>query len=93
MFEGIDSKIADELKETIKKIKKNNEDNMNEIYNQIYNLIMNSFNEEDTKKITDYHKQVSSALGIPVGIFESMDNKDNNFFPSFMYYMKDYYQI
>ena len=93
MFEGIDSKIADELKETIKKIKKNNEDNMNEVYNQIYNLIMNSFNEEDTKKITDYHKQVSSALGIPVGIFESMDNKDNNFFPSFMYYMKDYYQI
>ena len=93
MFEGIDSKISDELKEAIKKIKKNNEDDMNEVHNQVYNLIMNSLNEEETKKITDYHKQVSSALGIPVGIFESMDNKTNNFFPSFMYYMKDYYQI
>ena len=32
--------------------------------------------------------------GNPVfNILESMDNKDNNFFPSFMYYMKDYYQI
>lgn len=93
MFEGIDSKISDELKEAIKKIKKNNEDDMNEVHNQVYNRIMNSLNEEETKKITDYHKQVSSALGIPVGIFESMENKTNNFFPSFMYYMKDYYQI